>query len=313
MDKLKLKSRRVGRWEGGKVGRWEGGKEWSKSDGESHNSLHQISKHQKIRFMSYFLVAYLCISAPIASWIFLSVEGRFRQVIIGILYVGVSVLFLVAISAIIDKPSATMKSSIDWMNGENEKKPTGCNGGLDTLTAGLRPVDLNQKQKVMVAPGKRIVIQGWMGSYLTRSQVPVIKLVQVDGAKREVLIPATPMDRPDVGLFYKNSMLGRSGFAAEAILPSNLSLGDYQVISECRSGEVWDQYIAPCRISVVPPEVVEPLDAPYERAAAEAALQAQRLAQQQKALKPSGMQSNKAPKAKKKSRKQSQESHQTGN
>jgi hypothetical protein len=71
--------------------------------------------------MSYFLAAYICISATIASWIFLSVEGRFRQVTVGILYVGVSVLFLVAISAIIDKPSAAMESSIDWMNGENEK------------------------------------------------------------------------------------------------------------------------------------------------------------------------------------------------
>jgi hypothetical protein len=206
-----------------------------------------------------------------------------------------------------------MESSIDWMNGENEKKPTGCNGALDTVTAGFRPIDPNQQKKLLVAAGKRIVLQGWMGSPLTRSQVPVIKLVQMDGARREVLIPATAMERPDVVTFCQNSLLDRSGFRAEGILPGDLPLGDYQVIAECRNTEIWDQYITPCRISMVSPGVVESLDAPFERAAAEAALQAQQAALQQKALKSSGTQSNKSPKAKKKSRKQSQEGHHTGN
>lgn len=253
--------------------------------------------------MAYFLVAYLCISAPIAAMVFLSVKGKSRQAIVGTLYMGVSVLSLVAISGIVDKPSATMESAIDWMNGENEKKPTDCNGHLDSLTAGLRPVDLNQKQKVMVAPGKRIVIEGWMGSPLTRSQVPVIKLVQMDRAKREVLIPASAMERPDVETFLQNSFLNRSGFRAEALLPGDLPLGDYQVIAECRSEGRWDQYIAPCRISVVPPGVVESLDAPYELAAAEAAaqqvIQAQRASQNQKANKSTGLQKGKNPKSKK--------------
>jgi hypothetical protein len=257
--------------------------------------------------MTYFLVAYLCISAPIAVWVFLSVEGRFRQVIVGVVYAVISVLVMACFPGGTDKSAAKHISMIDWIGGENDKRLRGCNGWLDALTAGFRPVDPNQQQKVMVAAGKRLVLEGWMGSPLTQSQVPVIKLVQMGGAKREVTIPATSMERPDVVAFYKNSSLNRSGFHAEGILPGDLPLGDYQIIAECRSGEEWDQYTPSFRISVVPHEVVEPLDAPYERAAAQAAQQALQAAQKQVVQKSAGIQKDKAPKPQKKSRTQSRE------
>lgn len=257
--------------------------------------------------MTYFLVAYLCISAPIAGWIFLSVESSSRRVIVGVVYAVISVLVMACFAGGTDKPAAKHISLIDWIGGEDQKSATSCNGALDALTAGFRLVDPNQQQKVMVAAGKRLVLDGWMGSPLTQSQVPIMKLVQVGGSKREVTIPATSMGRPDVVAFYKNSSLNRSGFHAEGILPGDLPLGDYQIIAECRSGEEWDQYTPSIRISVVPHEVVEPLDAPYERAAAQAAQQALQAAQKQVVQRSTGIQKDKATQLKKKSRKQSRE------
>jgi hypothetical protein len=142
----------------------------------------------------------------------------------------------------------------------------------------------------------------------------------MDGAKREVLIPATAIERPDVVIFCQNSLLDRSGFRAEGILPGDLPLGDYQVIAECRNAEIWDQFITPCRISVVSAGVVEPLDAPYERAAAEAAetaakqaMQAQEASKKLEAKKSTGFQKDQDSKPKKKRRKQSQEGHKVAN
>jgi len=164
-------------------------------------------------------------------------------------------------------------SRMSWIQGDQSNIPSGCDGALEIVTSGVRPIDSIKQNKILVSTKKKIVLRGWIGSPQTQLQVPIIKLVQIDGEKREVMIPAMPMERPDVVLAKQNSLLNRSGFRAEGILPTDLPLGDYQMIAECRSGEIWEQYIAPCKISVEPPSVVGPLDAPYEQAAAAAAAQ----------------------------------------
>lgn len=263
--------------------------------------------------MAYFLVSYLCMSLPIAAWACLSIEKHFWRMVAGAVYLVISAVVLACFAGTADKPGANRISLMDRLSGENEELPTSCDGALDAVTVGFRPVDLNNQEKVMVALGKRIVLQGWMGSPLTQSQVPIVKLVKLHGEKPEVMIPATPMERPDVVAAKRDSLLSRSGFHAEGTLPEDLPLGDYQVIIECRSVGEWYGYNPSCRISVVPPSVVEALDAPYERAAAQAqqALQAQQqAAQNQKTQKAAGGPGNKSPKGQKKAKKKSAESNQ---
>jgi hypothetical protein len=144
----------------------------------------------------------------------------------------------------------------------------------------------------MVAPGKRLVLAGWIGSELTQTEIPTVKIQMIRGEKTELNMPAVQLDRPDVVVYKANPSLSRCGYSAEIILPKDLPLGTYRVIVECQKGETCEQMIPPCRIQVASPADVAELDAPIER---ELAFRAQQENQPQASLKSAPNSEKKSP------------------
>lgn len=232
--------------------------------------------------MTYFLVAYLCITGPIAAWAFFSQDRRWMRAIVVVLYVVISIVIAQWFPRYDEKPAVVqtavpnLQSTLTQLANRGQGRTVACEGFLDEVTAGPRTIQVGSRESIMVAPGKRLVLRGWIGSELTQTEIPSVKIQLIRGGKTELKMPAVQQDRPDVVLYKANPSLSRCGYSAELILPNDLPLGTYRVIVECRKGETCEQMMPPCKIQVVSPADVAALDAPIER---ELALRAQQESQ----------------------------------
>ena len=221
--------------------------------------------------MTYFLVAYLCITGPFAAWAFFSQDRRWMKAIVVALYLVVSLVAMQWFPQDDEKPTdvqaavPNLQTTLIQLASRGTGRPTGCEGFLDEVTAGPRSIQVGSRGSIMVAAGKRLVLRGWIGSELTQTEIPTVKIQMIRGEKTELKMPAVQQERPDVVVFKANPSLSRSGYSAELILPNDLPLGTYRVIVECRKGEACEQSVPACRIQVVSPSDVAALDAPIER------------------------------------------------
>lgn len=218
--------------------------------------------------MAYFLISYLCITGPIAAWAILSQDERLRRVVFLAGYVSISLLLVMLVGW---KGERIDRFSSDLLvkSAELGNLPVGCSGSLDEAVAGLRYIHVPGKRSFQAGAGRKLVLRGWIGSELSQTRPPTVRLVSGGGRQSFAGFATIQQPRPDVVAATAIPMLERSGFQAEAVLPSDLPPGNYEVVVECCGLSRTDQFVPGIVVEVVPVDLGAVLDAPFERELAE--------------------------------------------
>lgn len=208
--------------------------------------------------MAYFLIAYLCISLPVAVWFFFSQEGGRGRLGVLLGYLMVSIALLT--SGQIFGPSIS-KGLVNFIKPDGSMLPMACSGHLDEAIAGLRQIQFTQKEVFQAGVGEKLYLRGWIGSTNSMHQPVTVRLVsKKDGGKVDFRVMQE--NRPDVVTAQADPGLLYGGFRAEAQLPQRLPLGRYRIVVECRDGKEIDQYEPHCEVEVVSALAVAALDEP---------------------------------------------------
>jgi len=213
--------------------------------------------------MVYHLMVYFLITGPVAVWVILSQDERVRRV--GFL-VGYVVLSLVLIFFIDWQGNRVNRFFCDlFQSTENTNLPLDCRGSLDEVVAGLRRIQVPGKASFQAGVGRKLVLTGWIGSELSQNNPTTVRLVAKGGARSFEGFTTIQLPRPDVVSATAITMLEKSGFQAEAVLPIDLPPGEYSVVVECRNAARTDQFVPINIVEVVSAQLGELLDAPLER------------------------------------------------
>lgn len=213
--------------------------------------------------MAYHLMVYLLITSPIAAWAILSQDERVRRVFFLVGYVVFSFLLIFLVDwqgKRVDRFLSDLFQSTD-----NANLPLACRGSLDEALAGLRRIQLSRVASFQAGVGRKLLLRGWIGSELSQNNPTTVRLVAKGGVRSFEGFTTIQLPRPDVVIATAIPMLEKSGFQAEAVLPSDLPPGEYSVVVECRDAARTDQFLSSIVVEVVSAEIGAAIDAPLER------------------------------------------------
>jgi hypothetical protein len=213
--------------------------------------------------MTYFILAYLCITGPIVTWVLISQEKWKGKTIVISGYLIFSVVFF-EISRIVKNPLETIYHGL-MDNSWDANLPNACQGSLDEVTAGLRRVPAAGKEVIEAGAGRKLTLRGWIGSDLPKDLGVAVRLIQKSSGHSCLELKTKIEKRPDVAIFMANPMTEWGGFVAEGIIPKNLPLGRYKVLIERKGITSSDQFSPQCAIEVISLEAGAALDAPLEK------------------------------------------------
>lgn len=213
--------------------------------------------------MTYFLIAYLCMTGPVVAWIVVSREElRGRLAVFGV-YLVFSSGLLALLRAEGDRLERLYDDFLNTPINNDIASP--CRGSLDEVTAGLRCVPVEGKDCISAGIGRKLVLQGWIGSENAKDHGTAV-IMKPKAKDHPVLkFQATTRRRPDVAIFMANPLMEWGGFLAEATVPKDFPKGRYQILVESRNASIRDQFIPGCEIEVISAEGGEALDAPLAR------------------------------------------------
>ncbi len=213
--------------------------------------------------MTYFLIAYLCITGPVVAWIVLAREERKGRIIA----LGIYVLFSLGLFALLRAEGGRLERMYDDL----VKAPIGndiatlCQGSLDEVTAGLRRIPVGGKDSISAAVERKLVLRGWIGSENAKDHGTAVRMTPKGKDHPCLEFQVTTQRRPDVAVFMANPLMESSGFLAEAIVPGDFPQGRCQIKVECRNASTRDQFVPGCEILVISAAEGAVLDAPLER------------------------------------------------
>jgi hypothetical protein len=217
--------------------------------------------------MTYFIVAYLCITGQIVLWILFSREGwKDRGIVVGVyllLSVGLFGMMCEVGPRLERMYDAFLKGSVD------ANLPVACKGSLDDITAGLRVIPASDKDVARAGVGRKLILRGWIGSEYAKDNGTAVRMIPKGGEGPCLEFQVRTEMRPDVAVYMAQPEMEWGGFQAEAFLPKDLPLGRYRILVECRNGPSRDQFEPEKEIAVVSAAEGAALDAPLEQELAE--------------------------------------------
>jgi hypothetical protein len=217
----------------------------------------------KLPQMTYFLIAYLCMTGPFVAWMLFSCEDwKGRGKVLGVfilLSAGLIVLLHKEKPRLQSMYEGFLKASID------PNLPVACEGSLDEATAGLRVIPLAGKDVVNAGAGRKLILRGWIGSEYAKDNGTAVRMMPKGGDGPSLEFQVRTERRPDVAVYMAHPLMEWGGFQAESLLPKDLPLGRYKIIVESHNGCTRDQFAPGCEIAVISAEQGAALDAPLER------------------------------------------------